>query len=88
VRRGAAFAAFALPAGIVWLAFFALPVARLALEGGDFLAVIGDPRHLNSLAVTTLLAAAVTLATLLVAGIAACSLHAAAFPAVRCWSPP
>jgi putative spermidine/putrescine transport system permease protein len=68
--RASTGAALAAPAAIVWLAFFALPLARLALEGGDYLATLSQARHLRSLALTTALSAAVTLATLLVAGIA------------------
>lgn len=63
----------ALPAGIVLLAFFLVPLAALVAAGGDPAAygrILTDPRYLASLANTAALSAVVTLATLLVAGVA------------------
>jgi len=68
---------FALPALIVFTAFFCLPMAKLlaiSLGGeqgaGVYWTVLSSPRYLHSLMVTVLLSGVVTLATLLIAGVA------------------
>jgi putative spermidine/putrescine transport system permease protein len=68
---------FALPALVVFVAFFLLPMARLVAVSvsGDagpavYWTVLSSPRYLHSLLVTVLLSAAVTFATLVISGIA------------------
>ena len=75
-RRSPALFLFALPALVVFLAFFCLPMARLvevSLTGKDgagvYWTVLTSGRYLHSLMVTVLLSALVTLATLVIAGI-------------------
>jgi putative spermidine/putrescine transport system permease protein len=70
-------AALLAPAAIVFAAFFLVPLARLFLIGGTgprgwsaYAAVIAEPRYLSSLLATVALAAATTVATLLVSGVA------------------
>jgi len=65
------------PAAAVFAAFWLLPMARLAAVAGSgplglaaYAAVLVNPRYLQSLIATVLLSAAVTAATLLIAGIA------------------
>jgi putative spermidine/putrescine transport system permease protein len=68
--------ALLLPAGVVFVAFFLLPLANLFMIGGSgalgwaaYAAVLTEPRYLSSLVSTVVLAAATTVATLLVSGI-------------------
>lgn len=76
-QRSPALFLFALPALLVFLAFFCLPMARLievSLTGRDgagvYWTVLTSGRYLHSLMVTVVLSALVTLATLVIAGIA------------------
>ncbi|MBO4123153.1 ABC transporter permease [Cupriavidus gilardii] len=78
---------FALPALIVFLAFFCLPMAKLLAvsvagdEGaGVYWTVLSSPRYLHSLLSTVLLSASVTLATLAIAGVAGTFLQRHAVP--------
>lgn len=78
---------FALPALVVFVAFFCLPMARLievSLTGQEGAAVywivLSSPRYLHSLMVTVLLSATVTLATLAIAGVAGTFLQRHAVP--------
>jgi len=78
---------FALPALIVFTAFFCLPMAKLlaiSLGGeqgaGVYWTVLSSPRYLHSLMVTVLLSGVVTLATLLIAGVAGTFLQRHAVP--------
>ncbi len=66
-----------LPAIVVVAAFFLLPLARLAVVGGTgraglqaYLAVLTTPNYFSALVSTVVLAVAVTVATLAIAGIA------------------
>ncbi len=72
----ATLAALLLPAAVVFIAFFLLPLGNLFLIGGTgklgwaaYTAVLTEPRYLSSLVSTVLLAAATTVATLLISGI-------------------
>ena len=65
----------ALPAGIVFAAFFLVPLGVLFVIGGTgkegwgaYLAILGDRVYFSSLVSTTLLSAAVTAATLAISG--------------------
>ncbi len=85
---------FALPALVVFVAFFCLPMARLlavSINGeqgaGVYWTVVSSPRYLHSLVVTVLLSAAVTLVTLVIAGIAGTFLQRNAVLASPCWWP-
>ncbi|MDF2765525.1 MAG: transporter permease subunit [Rhodospirillales bacterium] len=76
-----------LPLGIILLAFFLLPFARLLVAsfGGPqgpavYGAVLMDPRYLSSLVSTVVLALAVTLVTLLISGLAGVFLDRNRFP--------
>lgn len=67
----------ALPAGIVFAAFFLVPLGVLFVIGGTgkegwgaYLAILGDRVYFSSLVSTTLLSAAVTAATLAISGTA------------------
>ena len=51
-----------------------------------YAAILLDPRYRATLINTVLLAAATTVATLVIATIAASSCSATVFPAARCWS--
>jgi putative spermidine/putrescine transport system permease protein len=69
-------AALLLPAAVVFIAFFLLPLAHLFLIGGTgrlgwaaYAAVLTEPRYRSSLMATIALAAATTAATLLVSGV-------------------
>ena len=69
-------AALLLPAGVVFVAFFLLPLANLFVIGGTgalgwaaYLAVLTEPRYLSSLVSTIVLAGVTTIATLVVSGI-------------------
>jgi len=69
-------AALLLPAGVVFVAFFLLPLANLFVIGGTgalgwaaYLAVLTEPRYLSSLVSTVVLAGVTTIATLIVSGI-------------------
>ena len=66
-----------LPLAVVTAAFFLLPMARLVMTGAEgpqgfvgYLAIVAEPRYRATLINTVLLAAATTLATLLIATIA------------------
>jgi putative spermidine/putrescine transport system permease protein len=76
-----------LPVGVVFAAFFLLPMARLVAVGAGgplgpaaYAAVVTEPRYFRSLLSTVLLAATVTALTLLIAGIAGVFLSRSAFP--------
>jgi putative spermidine/putrescine transport system permease protein len=71
-----ALTALLLPAAVVFIAFFLLPLANLFLIGGTgklgwaaYTAVLTEPRYLSSLVATVVLAAATTVATLVISGI-------------------
>ncbi len=75
------------PAAAVFAAFWLLPMARLAAIAGSgplglaaYAAVVANPRYLQSFLATLLLSAGVTLATLLVAGVAGLFLARNHFP--------
>jgi putative spermidine/putrescine transport system permease protein len=77
----------ALPAGVVFLAFFLLPMARLVLIGASgedgaaaYLSVLTTPRHLESMIATVLLSLAVTLAAVVVSTVAGVFLVRHRFP--------
>lgn len=77
----------ALPVVIVALAFFLLPMARLAFVAGTgedglaaYTSVLTKPRYLESIIATTLLAAITTLVTLAIATIAGLFLERNRFP--------
>ncbi len=68
--------ALLMPAAIVFVAFFLLPLANLFVIGGTgalgwaaYGAVLTEPRYLSSLVSTVALAGATTIATLIVSGI-------------------
>ena len=68
---------FLLPAGAIFTAFFLLPMARLVVVGASgpagartYAAVLTEPRYLQSLVSTIALSAVVTVATLVISGIA------------------
>ncbi len=65
-----------LPAAVVFVAFFLLPLANLFLIGGTgplgwraYLSVLTEPRYLSSLVSTVALAGATTIVTLLLSGV-------------------
>jgi putative spermidine/putrescine transport system permease protein len=67
----------AVPAFVVFAAFFLLPLARLVAVAGQgpegaatYLAVLTNPRYLHSLIATILLSTGVSLATLAICGVA------------------
>jgi putative spermidine/putrescine transport system permease protein len=77
----------ALPATLVLLAFFFLPLLHLAIEGARgpdgltaYAAALTETRHLQSLGQTMALSAAVTAITLVLGGIPALFLERNAFP--------
>lgn len=79
--------ALLLPAGIFVGAFFLLPLARLFLVGASgrdglaaYATIVTDRGHLSSLLATLALAAATTLATLAVSGLAGVFLQRNKFP--------
>ena len=79
--------ALLLPAGVFFGAFFLLPLARLFLVGGSgrsgfaaYAAIITDRNHFNSLLATLALAAATTVVTLIVSGLAGVFLQRNKFP--------
>lgn len=76
-----------LPAGIVFAAFFLLPMARLALVGAsgpaglaEYLSIVTTPRHFESLVATVVLSVTVTLAALIVSTTAGLFLVRHRFP--------
>lgn len=76
-----------LPAGIFFGAFFLLPMARLLLVGGSgqtglaaYAAIVTDAGYFSSLVSTLALAAATTVITLIVSGIAGVFLQRNDFP--------
>jgi putative spermidine/putrescine transport system permease protein len=86
-RDGFLLTALMLPAAVVFLTFFLVPLARLFVIGGSgadgfaaYGAVLVNPRHFRSLASTVLLSSAVTLATLGIAGAAGLFLERNRFP--------
>lgn len=75
------------PLALVVLAFFAIPMARLIITGasgnmglGAYVAILTEPRYRATLINTVLLAAVVTLVTLVVATIAGLFLQRQRFP--------
>jgi putative spermidine/putrescine transport system permease protein len=80
-----------LPLAVVTAAFFLLPMARLMLTGAEgpqgfagYLAIVVEPRYRATLINTVLLAAATTIATLMIATIAGMFLQRHRFLAARC----
>jgi putative spermidine/putrescine transport system permease protein len=76
-----------LPLGVVVVAFFVLPMARLIVVGGTgdlgisaYAAILLEPRYRATLINTVLLAAATTVATLVIATIAGLFLQRHKFP--------
>src|SRR5450631_3219436 len=76
-----------LPLAVVTVAFFLLPMARLVVTGAEgpqgvagYLAILTEPRYRATLINTVLLAAATTIATLVVATIAGMFLQRHRFP--------
>jgi putative spermidine/putrescine transport system permease protein len=76
-RERARLLLMAVPAFIVFAAFFLLPLARLVAVAGDgpegaanYIAILTHPRYLHSLIATVLLSAGVSFATLVICGIA------------------
>jgi putative spermidine/putrescine transport system permease protein len=76
-----------LPASIVALAFFVLPMARLVMVGASgedglaaYASVLTNPRHREAMVSTILLSAAVTAATLALSTLAALFLGRVRFP--------
>lgn len=76
-----------LPAGAIFLAFFVWPLLRLLMVGASgplgvagYWTALAQPRHLESLAVTVVLSAAVTLATLVLGGLCGLFLARQHFP--------
>jgi putative spermidine/putrescine transport system permease protein len=76
-RETALLLALLLPAGAFFAAFFLLPLARLFLVGGSgtrgfatYATILTNPNHFTSLMATLALAAATTVATLIVSGLA------------------
>jgi putative spermidine/putrescine transport system permease protein len=81
------FAVLALPALVVFAAFWLLPMARLVAVGasgprgiGAYAAIVTDANYLSSLVSTVVLSIAVTFATLVVSGIAGMFLQRNRFP--------
>jgi len=79
-----------LPAGVFFLAFFLLPLGQLFVIGAGgpqglaaYLAILTNPRYLDSLLQTVLLATGVTLATLAISGFAGLFLQRNEFPGRR-----
>jgi len=75
------------PAFVVFMAFFLLPLARLAVESamgpsgvGIYLAAITTPRYVETLVYTILLSAGVTLVTLVISGVTGVFLTRNDFP--------
>lgn len=80
-------AALLTPAAVVFIAFFLIPLAHLAVIGGSgklgwgaYAAVLTEARYLSSLVSTVLLAAGTTLATLCISGISGVFLSRNRFP--------
>jgi putative spermidine/putrescine transport system permease protein len=76
-----------LPLGLVTIAFFLLPMARLVVAGASgssgiaaYAAILLEPRYRATLFNTVLLAAATTIATLVIATVAALFLQRRRFP--------
>ena len=76
-----------LPLAVVTLAFFLLPMARLVVTGAEgpqglagYLAILTEPRYRATLINTVVLAAATTVATLVIATIAGMFLQRHRFP--------
>src|SRR5437899_3514259 len=76
-----------LPLAVVTTAFFLLPMARLVVTGAEgpqgpagYLAILTEPRYRATLINTVLLAAATTVATLIIATIAGMFLQRHRFP--------
>lgn len=86
-RANARFALLALPALVVFAAFWLLPMARLVAVGASgprgaaaYAAIVTDRNYLTSLASTVALSLVVTFATLVVSGIAGMFLQRNRFP--------
>ena len=86
-RENLTLLALLLPAGVFFGAFFLLPLARLFLVGGSgpdgfvtYATIITDPNHFASLIATLGLAAATTIVTLAVSGLAGVFLQRNKFP--------
>lgn len=78
------------PAFVVFMAFFLLPLARLAIESalgpsgvGIYLATITTPRYFETLVYTIALSAGVTLVTLVISGVTGVFLTRNDFPGKR-----
>ncbi|MDB5519202.1 MAG: transporter permease, partial [Tardiphaga sp.] len=76
-----------LPLAVVTVAFFLLPMARLVVTGAEgpqglagYLAIVVEPRYRATLINTVVLAAATTVATLIIATIAGMFLQRHRFP--------
>jgi putative spermidine/putrescine transport system permease protein len=73
-----------LPAALVLVAFFILPLIRLVAAGAGsldlYVAILTNPRHVQSLIETLALAASVTVATILLGGTAGLFLSRNRFP--------
>ena len=83
-------AVFLIPAFVVFLTFFLLPMAKLVMVAGsgpsgfmEYLTVIRTPRHFESLVATVLLSAATTLAALAISTISGVFLERNKFWGVR-----
>jgi len=79
--------ALLLPAGVFFIAFFLLPLARLLVVGGSgpqgyaaYAAILTDAGYFASLVSSLALAVATTVATLMISGIAGVFLQRNAFP--------
>ncbi|MFM1856462.1 MAG: hypothetical protein RLZ83_1771, partial [Pseudomonadota bacterium] len=79
-----------LPGAAIFVAFFAVPLARLLVIGGTgelgwaaYLAALTDARYARSMVSTVTLSAAVTLATLVISGVAGVFLARQEFPGRR-----
>jgi putative spermidine/putrescine transport system permease protein len=86
-RENATLLALLLPAGAFFGAFFLLPLARLFLVGGSgrdgfttYATIVTDRNHFASLMATLALAAATTVVTLIVSGLAGVFLQRNKFP--------
>jgi putative spermidine/putrescine transport system permease protein len=86
-RENLTLLALLLPAGVFFGAFFLLPLARLFLVGGSasdgfttYATIITDRNHFASLLATLALAAATTVVTLIVSGLAGVFLQRNKFP--------
>ncbi|MSP81221.1 MAG: ABC transporter permease subunit [Rhodospirillales bacterium] len=86
-RESARLFALLLPAGVFFLAFFLLPLARLFAIGGSgkegfaaYAAIVSDANYFSSLMSTLALAAMTTITTLVISGISGVFLQRHKFP--------